>query len=412
MKLTDYQKGLLDGERGESVSGSMLILREIGDFWGAEELIRVRCVHMPGSSTKTARRAGRKYIKSVADEGCKFVTTTTLNPAADDLTGQFDIWVTEDTFKQQKEITESYCRMGAINCHTCTPYLVGNTPRFGDHVAWGESSAIVYANSVLGIRTNREGGPSALAAALTGFTPKYGMHLDENRKPNLHIRVEAVMSDNSDYGCMAYYVAKKYPDFLPVFSGLPQSCSGSDLKEICAALASSGSVSMFHAVGLTPEAPTEEDIKSMGLETLVIGSREVEEARTFLDRNNQVEVDCVYIGCPHLGYDEIIQLAGLLCGKKVHPDVELWLFAANSIWLTLERAGITKVLKETGAKLYSDTCPNVTLFHEVINKKSLRSGATNATKLAHYVPNWGLSTHYGSTKQCIDAAVSGRWEGK
>ncbi|NPV69904.1 MAG: DUF521 domain-containing protein [Firmicutes bacterium] len=407
--LNEWQRRAREGEFGEPVEQAMGILMELADFWGAERLIPIRKVHMPGASAKTARRAGRKYIKWCADMGARFVTTTTLNPGAADLTG-IDIGVTRETMAQQMEITESYSRMGGIKCHTCTPYLVGNLPRFGEHVAWGESSAVVFANSVLGARTNREGGPAALASALTGYTVEYGLHLDENRIATVQVEVTEDVGDTCEYGSVGYFVAKRYPDAVPVFTGLPARIPQYGLKAIGAALASSGSVSMFHAVGLTPEAPVLEAATRGGkLEKIVAGKKELEETRRFLDRNDQEDVDCVFLGCPHLDYEEIIRISGLLAGRKVSSRVALWLFAANSTWQSCERSGLTRVLTEAGAQLISDTCPSITMFKEIMASKGFKSAATNSGKLAHYLPVWGMPTHFGPTIACLEAAVSGKW---
>jgi predicted aconitase len=410
LMLTDLQKRMLDGELGEPVRQGMELTVQLAKFWDAPDLIPVRSVHMPGASVKTARRAGRKYIRWVADEGGRFVTTTTLNPGAADLTG-FDIGITPETMAQQLEITDSYNRMGAIASNTCTPYLVGNVPRIGEDVCWGESSAIVYSNSVLGARTNREGGPSALATALTGFTAGYGMHLQENRIASIHAAVDYPLEDGFHFGCAGYYLAKNFPDALPVYTGFPERCPTFGLKAVAAAMATSGSVSMYHAVGHTPEAPTlKAATGGRKLETVKIGKKEIEETRIFLNRTNEsAEVDCVFIGCPHLDYEEIVRLVKLLKGRKVKSDVRLWLFAANSIWNTCERSGLTKVLKDAGAVMVSDTCPNITIFSEVIASRNLRSVALDSAKLAHYLPSWGLNSHYGTTADCIEAAVTGKW---
>ncbi|MDI7258636.1 MAG: aconitase X catalytic domain-containing protein [Thermodesulfobacteriota bacterium] len=411
MRLTDLQKRMLDGELGEPVRQGMEIIVELADFWEAPDLIPIQSVHMPGASAKTARRAGRKYVRWVADSGARFVTTTTLNPGAADLTG-FDMGISQETINQQMELTESYKRMGAIECHTCTPYLVGNLPRFGEHVAWGESSAIVFSNSVLGARTNREGGPSALASALTGFTAGYGMHLKKNRIASIHVSVDCPLSDPSEFGAAAYYLAKRYPDALPVFTGLPERCSMIGLRALSAGLATSGSISMFHAVGLTPEAPTlEMATGNRKLETLTIRQKEVEETREYLNRNNLSEVDCVLMGCPHLDFEEVIYIAKLLSGRKVNPKVALWLFAANSIWNNCERSGLAQILRDSGAVLISDTCPTITIFKEVMESKGFGSAATNSAKQAHYLPSsWGMKVHFGSTADCIEAAITGRWK--
>jgi predicted aconitase len=400
---------MLDGDLGEPVRQSMEMIIQLSNFWEASDLIPIRNIHMPGASTKTARRAGRKYIRWCADAGARFVTTTTLNPGAADLTG-IDVGIGQETLTHQMEITESYTRMGAIKCHTCTPYLIGSLPRFGESVAWGESSAVVFSNSVLGARTNREGGPSALASALTGFTGKYGMHLKENRLASVHVSIDCTLSDASEFGAAGYCLAKQYPDALPVFTGLPDQCSMISLRALCAALATSGSISMFHAVGLTPEAPTFESATgNRKIERLNITQKELNRTIEFLDRNDQSEVDCVFIGCPHMDFEEVAHLGKLLKGREVKSTVALWLYASNSIWNSCERSGLTQVLRDSGAVLISDTCPNITIFKEVMESKGFRSAATNSAKLAHYMPSWGIKTHYGSTAACIEASVTGKW---
>lgn len=413
MKLTDEQKRMLDGQSGELVRQSMELIVEIGKFWDAPELIPVRSVHMSGASVKTARRAGKKYICWAAEQKKEFVTTTTINPASADLAG-FDMGITPETMKQQLELTDAYRRMGAVECHTCTPYLIGNLPRKGESVAWGESSAVVFCNSVLGGRTNREGGPSGLASALTGFTPKFGMHLDENRRATVHALVEYPLGDVSDFGCIGYYVARNFPDAIPVYTGFPPQCPTYGLKGIAAALATSGSVSMYHAVGITPEASTlEAATGGKKVETIRIGSQEIEETKRFLNRTNtSSEVDCVFMGCPHFDYEEVRLAAKLLKGRKVHPNVALWLFSSNSVWRNCERSGLTDVLKNAGAAVISDTCPSITIMREIMASRGFKSAATNSSKLAHYIPSsWGLNIHYGSTEEMIEAAITGKWRG-
>jgi predicted aconitase len=411
LKLTDLQKRMLDGGRGEPVRQGMELTVQLADFWEASALIPVRSVHMPGASTKTARRAGRKYIRWAADDGGRFVTMTTLNTGAVDLTG-LDLGLRPETVAQQMELTDSFRRMGAIECHTCTPFLIGNLPRFGEHVCWGESSAILYANSLLGARTNREGAPSALASALTGFTPEFGMHLRENRLADVHIHIDYPLEEVTDYACAGYYLAKNYPDALPVFTGIPQGCPQYALKAVCASLGSSGSVSMFHAVGITPEAPTlEVATGSRKIESITMSRKERDETARFLGRtNDSAEVDCVFMGCPHLDFEEVMQLVGLLKGRKVKSGVSLWLYASNAVWSSCERSGLTRELRNAGALLISDTCPSITVLSDVIASRGFMSAATNSAKQAHYLPSsWGLNTHYGTTAACIEAAVTGKW---
>jgi predicted aconitase len=411
LELSDAQKRMLNEEMGEPVRQAMELTVELAKFWEAPRLIPVRSVHMVGAGVKTARQAGRKYIRWAADQGAKMVTVCTLNPSAADTAG-IDIGLSSETLALQAEITDSYKRMGAIDCHTCTPYLIGNTPRFGEHICWGESSAVLYANSVLGARTNREGAPSALAAALTGVTAGYGMHFKENRIPTIHIDIDYPLENITDYACAGYYLAKHYPDALPVYTGFPQRCPAHALKTVCAALGSSGSVSMYHAVGITPEAPTlEAATGGRKIETITMGKKERDETIAFLNRtNDSSEVDCVFIGCPHLDFEEIAELTELLKNRKVKSSVSLWLFAANSIWNSAERSGLTQALRDAGAILISGTCSVSTMLNEIIISRGFTSAATNSAKIAHYLPSsWGLNIHYGSTADSIEAAVTGRW---
>ncbi|MEW6671931.1 MAG: aconitase X catalytic domain-containing protein [Thermodesulfobacteriota bacterium] len=409
--LNDLHKRMLDGGLGEPVRQGMELTVELAKFWGADTLIPVRSVHVVGAGVKTARRAGMKYIRWVADQEAKLRTLCTLNPSATDQTG-IDIGLTPETVSQQEEITSSFKRMGAIECHTCTPYLIGNLPRYGEHLAWGESSAVLYANSVLGARTNREGAPSALASALTGLTAGYGMHLKENRRASIHIHIDYPLENVTDFACAGYYLAKHYPDALPVFTGFPENSPAYALKAVCASLGSSGSVSMFHAVGITPEAPTlEAAAGGRRIDSVKMGRKEKEETLQFLGRTNESnDVDCVFIGCPHLDFEEIAGLTEALKGRKVKSDVSLWLFAAHSIWSTCERSGLTKALKDSGALLVSGTCCVSTMLSEIIASRGFKSAATNSAKVAHYIPStWSLKTHYGTTRDCIEAAVTGKW---
>ena len=411
LELSDAQKRMLDGNMGEPVRQGMELTVELAKFWEAPDLIPTRSVHMAGCGVKTARRAGRKYVRWVADEGAQMVTVCTLNPSAVDQT-DLDIGLSQETLRHQLEITDSYKRMGAVECHTCTPYLIGNVPRFGEHICWGESSAVLYANSLLGARTNREGAPSALAAALTGFTAGYGMHLPENRLATIHIDINYPLEDVTDYACAGYYLAKHYPDALPVFTGFPEQCPTYALKAVCASLGSSGSVSMFHAVGITPEAPTlEAATGGRKIDRITMGPKERDETIRFLNSSNDsAEIDCVFIGCPHLDFAEIAQLTTLLKGRKIKSGVSLWLFAAGSIWNSAERSGLTQPLRDAGAVLISGTCAVSTMLNEIIISKGFTSAATNSAKTAHYLPSsWGLKIHYGSTADNIEAAVTGKW---
>ncbi len=410
MYLKDEEKRLLDGEKGEAVRQSMELVVEMGKIYDADRLLPIRSVHMSGASVKTTKKAGRDYICWVADEGNKFVTTTTVNPASDALVG-FQMGIFPQTMQYQQDISNAYCKMGAFLSHSCTPYQLGNVPKVGEHIAWGESSAICFANAVLGARTNREGGPSCLASALTGYTANYGLHLPENRLATVEVVVESELLDRGDYGALGYYVAKHFPDGVPLFTGIPATVPTYGLKQLASSVASSGSVAMFHVPGATPEARTyEEATGGRKLEKIKVGKKEMEEATGWLNKSNPLDtIDCAFIGCPHLDFEEIAGLVQMLKGRKVNPGVKLWLFSAQATWSISERTGMNDVLREAGAVLVSDTCPGISIFNEVMKTQGFASAATDSAKQSHILPVWGMKTHFGTTAEVLEAAVTGKW---
>ena len=411
MQLTHEEEQMLAGKRGYPVQKSMEILVQLGQIYGAERMIKVANVHMPGSSVVVAGEAGTKFVESMAARGGKFCALTTLNTGA----VNFDAWretgYPEETFRMQERLTNAYHKLGAITCHTCTPYLIGTAPRRGEHVAWGESSAIAFANSVLGAYTNREGGPSALAAALTGRVPEYGYHLAENRLGHLKINVSARLNGIDDFGGLGYWVGKLAGSKVPVFTGI-ERIDADEIKALGAALASSGAVALFHVVGITPEAPTCE--AAFGgrkpEQVLEFSGEQLTEAKRTLNKHQGQEVSIVCIGCPHTSIAEIEAIARSLEGKRLHSGVELWILTALPMRALAERCGYTRTIEAAGGRFVIDTCPILSPMAEVAKKKGYSAMATNSAKLAHYAPGqWALPTYYGSLTACMNAAISGRF---
>ena len=298
--------------------------------------------------------------------------------------------------------------MGGVACHTCTPYLIGHCPKYGEHVAWGESSAIAYVNSVIGARTNREGGPAALAAAIAGRVPAYGYHLDENRRGQFLIHVRTELSDIADYGALGYWVGTRVESGVPVFTGIPKDVSNDQLKSLGAALASSGAVALFHIVGVTPEAPTLEAAfgGNAPKETWDFGAAEKEAAYGRLSKQQGQPVSLVAMGCPHSSINEIIRVAELVKGKRV--KTAFWMLCAQPVKHLAERSGHAAVLAQAGITLVCDTCPVLGAMAGPMDKIGMTAMATNSAKLAHYAPGqWKIPTYYGTTEQCVNAALEG-----
>ena len=413
MKLTDDEKRMLAGEHGPGVRKSMEILTALGDIYDAEKMVRVASVHMPGASITVAGEAGTNFVEEISKSVDRFAVLTTLNPGAIDRKNWAEMGLLEEEFEPQLRLTRAYERMGGISCHTCTPYFIGNIPRQGEHVAWGESSAVVYVNSVMGARTNREGGPSALASAVTGLAPAYGYHLAENRKGHKHFEVKTALAGYFDYGNLGYHVGRIVEDGIPVFTGIPQSVTWDELKTLGSALASSGAVAMFHVVGVTPEAPTLEAAwgGSYDGETQVVGQKELEAAARGLNKAEGKDVDWVFLGCPHLSIQEFARIADLLEGKRLSSNVEMWLASSESVRGMADVMGYSKTIRDAGARIICETCPVLALTDVIVERKGFRSITTDSCKMAHYMPGqFNLLSRYGSLDQCITAAISGRWE--
>jgi len=412
MVLTEDEAAMLSGDKGPAVQKAMQILVALGESFGAERLVPVNNVHMAGSSVLVAEEAGTRFVEDIRKQGGKFVTRVTTNPTAVDPTQWREIGIPESDSVLQARLTAAYAGMGANSCNTCIPYLVGNMPRFGEHMAWGESSAVVFANSVCGARTNREGGPSGLASALTGRTPEYGFHLKDNRYGKFLVKVETQLRDMTDFGTLGYFTGKIAGQDTPVFTGIPSTPTLEQLKALSAALASSGSVSMFHAVGVTPEAPTLQEAFG-GREpakVLVFGDAEKAAAEAALNREPSDHVDWILVGCPNASVEEIREVAEALEGRKVHKDVALWVTTAGAMYAMAERNGYIRTIEQAGGIVVRETCPFLARSRVIAPSKGYKTLTTNSAKMAFYAPGqFGLPTHYGNLGRVMQAAIDGVW---
>jgi hypothetical protein len=392
--LTREEEEMLAGREGRATQKAMQILVALGKIYGAKRLVRVSSVQVSGVSYKNLGDAGLEFLNELAEDGRARVRTT-LNPAGMSLTGWQSQGIKKEFAEKQLKVIAAYQRLGLeISC-TCTPYLAGNEPRFGEHIAWGESSAVAYANSVLGARTNREGGPSALAASLAGRTPLYGLHLDENRVPTLGVDVEAPLESSEDFSAMGYFVGKVARDGIPCFRGVRRA-SLEELKTLSAALASSGGVAMFHIAGLTPES----DRSTGSVESLTFTPKNLAETRALL--NDEGVPDFISVGCPHCSLTEMAILARLLHGQKVRRD--FWICCSQQVKRQSDKAGYTKLIEGSGAKIATDTCMVVAPIEDL----GYTVVATNSAKACHYLRNSGLRVRFLSMEGCVREATRER----
>lgn len=367
---------MLSGEHGEVLQRMFRLLVRLGDIYGADRMIPVGSVQVAGVSFKSIGDPGLEFLEDYASEGAKVQVLTYLNPPGMDLENWKDLGFPEDFAEKQMRIMEAFRKMGIITTATCTPYLAGNLPRFGGHVAWSESSAVSFVNSVIGARTNREGGPSALAAALCGVTPNYGLHLDENRKPNIVVKVGADLKFNSDFGALGYYVGKQVKKGIPYFRGIG-GANTDQLKALGAAMAASGAVALYHVENLTLEAHL---VDPKGLETIEVGEKELKE--TYGKLNTGKDPDIIIFGCPHASLREIAALASKLEGKRLKKPV--WICTSRVMREAANRMGFTEVIEKAGGKVVADTCMVVS----PIERMGYKTTGVNSGKAANYLPGF------------------------
>ncbi len=368
---------MLAGDHGRGTRKAMEILTALGTIYAAERMVPVTSVQIAGVSFDNLGEAGLDFLSEMAAGGGQVRVLTTLNPAGMDIENWQALGIDPDFARNQERVIAAYAKMGVLTTCSCTPYLFGNLPHFGEHIAWAESSAVCYANSVLGARTNREGGPSALAAALTGRTPCYGLHLDENRRPSLTVQVEAGLTGTRDFGGLGVAVGRAIESrrvkAIPYLRGIP-AATGDQLKSLCASLATYGGLSMFHMEGITPESaqfiPPDEP--------LIISQRDLDEAIRSLNAfPSSEEVDFVSLGCPHLSIDEIQRVAKMLAGKHVRKT--FWITTSRPVKRIADQMGYTAAIEAAGAVFAVDTCCVVSPI-----KGRFKALATDSAKACYY----------------------------
>lgn len=405
MFLTDDQKKMLNGDSGEGKRIAMEMLVAIANVYGAENLIPVKSAHCAGLSLKSHGLAGMRWVEDMAAKGARVAVPTTMNVVGVDRSR--DLGLPKEWVEPQLRIEKGYEAMGCFGTSSCVPYYYSFLPKFGEHIAWAESSAVVFTNSVIGARDNREGGPSAWAAGITGYTPNYGLHLDENRTGDILFKVEVKLNGIADYGALGNYVGKMVGQSIPVFEGIEHPTT-EELVYFGAAMASAGGVALFHAIGITPEAPDKETVfKGKKYETVIIGQKELEQGYNNLTCGKSRDVDFVALGCPHMNLTQVANIAKMLEGKKISENVTMWIHTNMAVKAMAKELGYLKTIEDSGAVLTQDLCV-VLSCPEALGFKTL---ATHSPKMAFYAPgNNGFDVWYGSEEKCVQAALTGRWD--
>ncbi|MFX1552061.1 MAG: aconitase X [Promethearchaeota archaeon] len=396
IRLTTEEQDMLDGKYGKAAKKSMEILTTLGKIFDAEDMVDVYGVQIAGVSYDNLGEAGLEFLNEMAEDG-KVRVLTTLNPAGMDRENWQALGIDEKFAINQNRAIDAFAKMGIITTCSCTPYLIGNTPHYGQHLAWAESSAVCYCNSVIGARTNREGGPSALASAITGKTPNYGYHLDKNRHGEVLVKVNALVKGTDEFGVLGKIIGDKLVELgkkIPYITGISDA-TVEELKSFCASIATYGGNALFHMDGITPEYDRYPKPSNISLE---INQEVLDKTRMELI-DDDLEIDFISIGCPHASIHEIEKISNLLKGKKVKK--EFWITTARPTKRIADEVGYSKIIEDAGVKFAADTCCVVAPI-----KGRFKGIMVDSAKACYYGRAKNkFKVKIGSIKECVEEAV-------
>ena len=377
MKLTQEQKDMLDGKYGKGTAYAMKIQVAIGESFDAERMVPITRAHVALSN----QEADLWFCEKLLSEGAKCRVTPTVNPG----------------------FCLDFKAIGAQLTYNCTPYIDTNVPNFKEVIAFSESSATPYANAVWGARTNREGANSALCAAITGYVPEYGLLLDENRKGEILVEVQADVKTPYDYHIIGM-LGKKIGEGIPVFTGFPKNTITKEgLRNLGAQLNTSGAYGMYHIVGVTPEAPDLETAFG-GKEPkrkVVLTNEDKEAILKEISLEGNREIDFAMFGCLHFTLEEVKYIAQKLEGKKLKK--EMWILVSSHVKEMAVRMGLDEIISRAGGFVIPDTCPDQPCWR----KKKKKIGITESPKCAYYPQRRGIHFVIRDLDTCIEAALTG-----
>ena len=409
LSLTDSDLNKLHGDQGPATQMAMSILVQMAEIFDAAELMDITGAHI--DSTIYIGEAGLEYAERLARLGARVAVPTTLNVSGLDERHWQEWAVPTEWARNAHRQMLAYQSMGCIPTWTCAPYQTDWKPKFGQQIAWGESNAIIFANSVLGARTERYPDLLDICCAITGRVPAVGLHLTKNRAGDLLLVIQDVplslQSNESFYPVLGHLIGRIAQDHIPVITGLGVTPSEDQLKALGAAAASSGTVALFHMVGVTPEAPTPEAafqgrqpsrVVPVTLEMLRAARRELTTAEGD-------QLDMVVLGSPHFSLAEFKELAQLITGKHRHPGVQFLVTSSRAMTHFADRAGYLQALHEFGGRVTVDSC----ILATPMLPAEIKTLMTNSGKYAYYAPGL-LNTWvtYGSLADCVESAIEGR----
>ncbi len=397
MHLNSSQDALLKGEGGEGKQLAMEILTKVGDAVGADTLVPVKSAHVLAHYS-SLHDAGIEVLERFANSGGKFAVPTTVDPASIDLENWESFGVPEEFARKQFRLCQAYARLGGIPCWTCVQYQVCNFPKPGETVAWAESSSVVFANSVIGCRTNKITAGFDIACAVSGLTPRFGMLLDENRRGTVCFKVSLERLSDLDFRSIGFHVGKESGSRVPVLEGLPGSVTSDELKHLGAAAAAAGPVTMIHYPGITRGSDSVSDATGgEKVETLEITRADLEGVQEELNQTQETP-DLVAFGVPHLSVSELGLLAKAMEGRKLKPEVKMYVYTSTQAYDLATRSGIRSDIEASGARLTHTTDAEIS----PLKKLGFDVVLTNSAKLAEIVSAEGeVKMRYAPFREII-----------
>ena len=398
MHLDGAQERLLRGEGGEARQLAMEVLAKVGDAVGASGLVPIKSAHVLAHYS-SLHEAGIDVLERFASAGGKFAVPTSVDPASIDLQHWRSFGIPEEYARKQFRLCDAYGKMGGMRCWTCVQYQVCNFPKPGEDVAWAESSAVVFANSVMGCRSNKITAGLDVSCALLGLTPKFGMLEDENRVATVAFRVSLDRFSDLDYRSLGFFIGRSAGARVPALVGLDPRVRSDEVKHLGAAAAAAGPVTMIHFVGMTPGSGTlEQATGGEQVETFEVTRKELSEVEGDLDQTTEPP-DLVAFGVPHLSAGELGELAKMLEGKKLKRGVRMYAYTSGQAYDMARRTGIASAIESSGARITHSTDAEISPLRQL----GFNVVMTNSAKLAEIVSSEGeIKIRYAPQRQIVE----------
>jgi len=414
MHFNAEEQAMLAGHRGPAVREALEYQIHVGEFFGAERFVPIANAHMMGD-IEVMGDGGLAFLRAALEKRARCTVPITTNARCVDFEFAAQLGQDPNEVEKERQLIGLLRDMNILTTDTCINYQTLYQPHVGEHVAWGDTGTVIYANSVFGARSNFESGPAAFAAAITGRTPEYGFHLDSHRRGTFVVRVEADLADLADWGALGKIIGESHQNYyaVPVFVGVSRSPSADELKHLGCALASYGSMGMFHMVGVTPEAPTLAAAlggNTPSDEEITVTATDIERVYAGYDLKDGNGRLVVFSG-PQLSLFEIKQLAELFAGRKIHPDTSVFVTTSNGVKSAARALGYAQTLEQAGAKILEGVC-----FYILQNLSQMRTAngwtnmVSNSAKIVNIIGAHKFNTILRRTRECVDVACAGRIE--